>query len=43
LKALGIEETSVPSLADARLGAALPVQVSDLDPLFPKQQPTTAA
>src|SRR3954468_2933131 len=34
-----------PALAigGARLGAAVPVQVSDLDPLFPKQQPPKAA
>jgi methionyl-tRNA synthetase len=43
LTALGIADTAAPSLADARLGAALPIQVTDLDPLFPKQQPTAAA
>ncbi len=34
-----------PALAigGARLGAAVPARVSDLDPLFPKQQPPKAA
>jgi methionyl-tRNA synthetase len=43
LEALGIDDGAAPSLADARLGAALPTQVSDIEPLFPKQQPSPAA
>ena len=43
LQALGapeIPDDTAPALAidGARLGAAVPTQVADLDPLFPKQQ-----
>jgi hypothetical protein len=31
------------SLATAKLGARVPTHVTDLDPLFPKQQPPKAA
>jgi methionyl-tRNA synthetase len=43
LAALGATDTDAPSLQTARLGAAVPTRVSDLEPLFPKQQPTRAA
>jgi methionyl-tRNA synthetase len=47
LTALGAEQVGDTSpataLAGARLGAHVPKQVSDLDPLFPKQQPPKAA
>ena len=41
LEALGADDLAI---ANARLGAAVPTRVQDLDPLFPKQQqPTQAA
>jgi methionyl-tRNA synthetase len=40
LDALGSPDLAV---SGARLGAAVPAQVSDIDPLFPKQQPPQAA
>lgn len=47
LTALGAESVSdtapATALAGARLGAHVPTQVVDLDPLFPKQQPPKAA
>jgi methionyl-tRNA synthetase len=43
LEALGLDAGAAPALDDARLGAALPTQVSDIEPLFPKQLPSPAA
>jgi methionyl-tRNA synthetase len=40
LDALGAPDLS---MANARFGAAVPTQVQDLDPLFPKQQAPEAA
>jgi methionyl-tRNA synthetase len=40
LEALGVEDLS---LSSAAFGAAVPGTVTDLDPLFPKQQPPRAA
>jgi methionyl-tRNA synthetase len=40
LDALGSPDLA---LSGARLGAAVPTQVTDLEPLFPKQQPSAAA
>lgn len=40
LEALGVRDLS---FASARLGAAVPAAVSDIEPLFPKQQPPRAA
>jgi methionyl-tRNA synthetase len=40
LDALGTPELAIDG---ARMGAGIPTQVSDIEPLFPKQQPTQAA
>jgi methionyl-tRNA synthetase len=40
LEALGTPDLAIDG---ARMGAGIPTQVSDIDPLFPKQQRTTAA
>ena len=39
----GTDAAPALAIATASFGAAVPTQVSDIDPLFPKQQPAPAA